>query len=690
MTLQAHPIRRVFARFFPRKYNHSQIQHQSEWNLLTSDQKKDLAFRYLAQGELALLHGNLNALSHFEAASNLGNENPQIWYRQGLAFFEYGSEEGKEKALLLASKYFKYATHINPHFFEAWVAWGNTLLQLGRFHDEHHFHLEAKNKYQKALELAANQPLGVLAEVYWDYGIAWSEIAKNSGEALDVKLAIEAFRISLKLQPKPSFEFFNDCGKAYLEMGLLINDTRLYFQAIYYLHRATENAPHYFDGWVTLAEAYSQLYINTMDERYIVKASHAFQTAVKISPRVVDVWLSWAQILAESGRLNGDVKLLRQSIEKCARAATLDSKDPLIIAQWVESLSMLGAATSRLDLLIEAEQKILKATDAYPDDPDLWHAYGVCLISFGRYYDDPDYYEMAIEKLQYGLSIDRTTPEHWHTLGHVHKLYADLTNHEDLLERANRFFSRAMDLKPSCPSILFDAACALLQFSEAVDDLPTLQKSISHFETLLQNHKEVILQHPEWLFEYACALEWLADFSAEEVHLNRAVEIFSHVLLIDPDYPNIHLRIAHCYVEIGHHTSEAEFYKKAISFYRLALRQDEENDQIWLDWGLCLIHLAHHTLDNDFMNQLYWDAEQKIIRAGQLGNASAYYNLACLYSILGRTHEAMELIRKSLSARALPSIDEMLDDEWLDNLRDTESFAQFLNALEAKLQAREQ
>ena len=36
------------------------------------------------------------------------------------------------------------------------------------------------------------------------------------------------------------------------------------------------------------------------------------------------------------------------------------------------------------------------------------------------------------------------------------------------------------------------------------------------------------------------------------------------------------------------------------------------------------------------------------------------------------------------------SIDEMLDDEWLDNLRDTDSFAQFLNALEAKLQAREQ
>jgi tetratricopeptide (TPR) repeat protein len=661
-----------------------------QWDLLSDEQRKALALDYLSQAEHALLQGKLSALPLFEAASKLDGENPQIWYRQGLAFFEYSSEEGKEKALPLASKSFKYATQIDPQFFDAWVAWGNTLLQLGRFHHEHHFYLEAKEKYQKALHLTSAHTPEVLSELYWDYGIVWSEIAKHSGEAVDVKLAIEALQSSLKLQPQPSPEFLHDCGKAYLEIGLLINDARLHLQAVHYLTQATESAPQYFEGWLSLAEAYSQLYINTMDERLVPKASQAFQKAALLVPGSVDVWLSWAQILGESGRLNGDVKLLRQSAEKCARAATLDSEDPPIIAQWVESLSLLGAASNRLDLLIEAEQKILKATDAYPDDPDLWHAYGICLISFGRYYEDPDYYEMAIDKLQYGLSIDRTTAEHWHTLGLIHKCYAELTQHEDLLERANRFFAKAMDLKPSCPALLFDAARSLFHFSEITSDLPALQKAIVHFELLLQNHKGVLLQHPEWLFEYASALEWLSDFSAEEKTLNRAVEIFSHVLLIDPDYPHIHQRIANCCLEMGHHTSESEFYKKAIGFYRLALRQDEENDQLWLDWGLCLIHLAHHTLDVDFMNQLYWDAEQKISRAGQLGNPAAYYNLACLYSILGHTEEAMQFINKSLAARALPPIEEMLEDEWLDNLRDTPHFAQFLNALEAKLQAREQ
>jgi tetratricopeptide (TPR) repeat protein len=342
--------------------------------------------------------------------------------------------------------------------------------------------------------------------------------------------------------------------------------------------------------------------------------------------------------------------------------------------------------TTRLDLIVEAEHKIIKATDHYPDDPYLWHAYGVCLIAFGKYYEDADYYEMAIEKLQYGLSIDRSDPELWHTLGCVHMHYAELTNDEELLERAHRFLSRAMDLKPACPSLLFDTACCLLEFSETLDDQPSLEQAKILFEILLQNHKDTLLYHPKWLYKYACALEWYGNFTDEEAHLIRAIEIFSHVLLIEPDFPEIHYRMALSYVQLGHITNEAEYYRRAIHFYRLAIRENEENDQAWLDWGICLIHLAHHTFDTDFMNQLYMDAEIKITQAGTLGNVGAYYNLACLYSIVGRTYESMELIQKALFSRSLPSLEELLEDDWLENLRSTSAFVQFFNDLEAKLQ----
>lgn len=686
MAVQTHPLRRLFTRFFPRKITSSLPKEKIEAEALTPQQKKELAERYLNQGELQLLQGNLNALSLFEAASALDGDHYATWYRQGLAFFEYGSEEGKEKSLLLAGKYFKMALQLNPGCFDAWVAWGNALLQLGRFYQEHHFHMEARDKYQRALELSIGQPQQILAELWWDYGIVWSEIAQHSGEALDTRIAIEAFQNAMKLQANPSSEFWNDCGKAYLEMGLLINDDRLYFQSIDYLQKAILQTPHYFDGWMSLAEAQSQLYINTLDERFATKATDAYATASKLAPQDPQVWLGWGQLLGESGRLNKDPKKLHSSIEKCARAATLDPEDPLAVSQWVESLSVLGSITSRLDFLIEAEHKILKATEQFPDDPDLWYAYGICLIGFAHYYADPDYCEMAIEKLQYGLSIDRTDAEIWHALGIAHKLYADLTEDIDLIERANRFLARAMDLKPSYPALVFDTACVLLHLSEAKEDLAPLQESIALFESLLQKQKEALLGHPEWLYQYASAMEWLGAFSDDDAPFARAIEVFSHLLLIDPDFPRIHAQIAHCYVQLGHISAESDFYKRAIHFFRLAVRQDEENEQIWLDWGLCLIDLAHLTIDADLMSQLYLDAEQKISRAGHLGSSSAHYTLACLYSLLGRLSESMELIVKALETRSLPHIEQLNEDEWLFNLRQTEGFARFIAALEAKLQ----
>jgi tetratricopeptide (TPR) repeat protein len=146
-----------------------------------------------------------------------------------------------------------------------------------------------------------------------------------------------------------------------------------------------------------------------------------------------------------------------------------------------------------------------------------------------------------------------------------------------------------------------------------------------------------------------------------------------------------------CYLELGHVCLDPEYYKKAIHFFRLASRIDEENDQIWLDWGICLIYLAQHTIDPDFRDHYYWDAEQKISKSGQFGNPYAYYNISCLYSLLGRTAEAMLFIQKALSAKSLPTLDEMANDEWLDNLRDTKPFTQFFAALEAKLhQVREE
>ena len=637
-------LRRVFHRFFPKKARLAFTFDSKSWDHLNFDQKKDLALQVQLQGEFALLQGNLSALSLFESASLLSPNDPSIIYRQGLAFFEYGSEDGKEKALLLAAKYFKMATQFNDLFFDAWVAWGNVLLQLGRFHEEHHFLLEARDKYKKALEIHAKhpQPNEIVGELYWDSGIVWMELANYSGEAVDYHLAVQAFQTSLDYYPNPVAEFWNDFGNAYLQLGLLINDPRYFLQAVKYLQKSILDSPNYFDGWFSLAETYSQLYLTTLDERYSSKASDCYTRSVVISPKDSVTWLAWAQLLGELGKNNKNTKTLLSSIEKCARSFAIESNNTEAMAQWVESLSWLGIYSNRLDLIIEAERKIIKATDQYPDDFDLWYSYGICQMAFARYFEDADYIDLAIEKLQFGLSLDRTNAEIWHALGFANKYLAELTDEEVMVERAVRFLSKAMELKTGCPALIFDTACAYLHYSEALDNLEALETSLSLFESLLQNHRTVLLNHPEWLFQYGCALDWLGEYTSEEKDFARAIETFSHILLIDPDFPKIHLQMAQTYVQMGHAGLETEYYKRALYHFKLSQYQDDENETLWLEWGLCLINLAHHTIDSDLMEELYVDAEQKLIQAGILGNAMAHYHLACLYSILGRTQEAME------------------------------------------------
>ena len=144
----------------------------------------DLSLSFLIQGEMSLLKGDLLAgLNHFDSASKCAPPTAQLFYRQGLSLFEYGSEEGREKALLLANKKFKHALNMDPKFFEGWQAWGNTLCLLGKTYNEHHYFLEAADKYRKAIELATSEDPSTLANIYWDYGIVLGRIAEHSGEA---------------------------------------------------------------------------------------------------------------------------------------------------------------------------------------------------------------------------------------------------------------------------------------------------------------------------------------------------------------------------------------------------------------------------------------------------------------------------------------------------------------------------
>ncbi len=649
----------------------------------------DIASSLLTQGETALLKGDLKkGLECFDSALKLDSANPKIFFAQGLSLFEFGSEEGREKALPIASKKFKAATSLDPNYFDAWQAWGSLLCTLGINSEEHHYFKEAKEKLNKAVSLSENQGRDVLSELYWDLGTVFTHLAEHSGEALDWHQAIQAFHLTNSFEANLPAEFWNDFGYACLKFASHINDHRLYLKAVHYLKTATSLDAASFESWTLLADAMQKLYVHTHDEDYFSQANDCFVSASQIEPQNGEMWLNWAKFLCDSAKRTANVKRLRLCIEKCHHAYALESEDPMILAIWGEALALLGNYTDRLDLIYDAQNKISQAIEEEEGDPDIWYSFGICMQAFGHYFDDSDYYYQAIEKFQAGLSIDRTCYRHWHAIGWTYSLLGDLENEPDNLELSLRFFQKAVDLHSST-YFLFDYAAALSKLGEMTHEQNWLEQASTQFERLLSLHKNAIYLHPDWLFQYACTLDSLGDFHEEEYYYQRAIEILTHVLIIDPDFHLVHHRLGLTLSHLGELNADPDQFYRAIHHYRLSLKNDEENDAVLLDWATALINLATHSHDSSDSDQFFKAAEYKIQLAMGLGNQQGYYYLACLCSLQGECEKGMQCLEKARATGALPPLDEVLQDEWLDNIRSTGEFQEFLAKIEERSNYRE-
>lgn len=642
------------------------------------------AEHFTSQGELRLLHDDPAGIDLFEAACRLDNNNPDLLYRQGLALFEYGSEEGKEKNLRLASQKFKALTRLDPSHLQAWQAWGDLLSCQALLTKQHHFFLQARDKFEKALTLLETSHVSstCASELYGHLGFIFLHLAKNSGEACDYQQSIDFFQKASAESQAFSEEFWISFGEACRSLGTCINDIRLVIKSLHCFKHAVSISVSCFQAWRCMAETLHMLYEKTHDDDHYAQANDCYAAAAQLRPDLASLWLDWSVFLYEAGRRVQDVKRLRLALEKCEKAAACNRTDPSILATWGEILALLGELTERIDLLHEAHNKVAEASSLAPHDPRVWHAHGLCLQSFGHYFQDSDYYYQAIEKCQTGLSIDRTCHALWYTIACTYLMVGTIEQDTESLQRSCRFFQRAIGLNPGNSTYIFDYALALSKCGELNQDPQLLEQAISHFEKALNMQKNAVYLHPEWLFYYACTLDLLGDSQEEPSLYSRAIEIFSHVLTIDPDFPMIHHRLGLAFSHMGELTNDLDYFQRALHCIRLAARKDEDNEQILLDWGITLINISQYTPDAAKADLSLRESEIKLTQAAKLGNLQAFYQLASLHSLLGNYEKAMRFIEKAEEFDALPSLDDLIQDDWLEGLRTTADFREFIYRLE--------
>ncbi|KAG6559031.1 Tetratricopeptide repeat [Candidatus Rhabdochlamydia oedothoracis] len=653
--------------------NQNHLQNLPEQSAATSLQ---------AKGELALLKKYFDkGLNYFNKALSLEPTNFKLYFSQGLSLFQFAQEKQQKKPLLLANKRLKTAAQLNPNHLDIWQAWSSVLSALGFTYKNPKYFLEAHEKTTQAIDLCPLQKIDTLADLYADLGSIFLHIASYSQEPNDLHNAIQAFENAVNLNKTLLTDVWRDFGLACYRFASFVNEARFYFKANQYFKNALSLEPESASLWHLLAQTFCQLYTQTHDEDHFIKANEYFASAAQRSPKSLDIWLNWSLFLCETGKNLSDVKKLRLCIEKCNEALNVDPDHFLTQAICAEALSLLGMNLERLDLIHEANEKMSQIIEQKEDSPDIWHCYGSCLQCLGTYFKDIDFYYQAIEKFQIGLSINRTYHRNWHAIAKIYTAIGDLEQDADILYSSFKFYKKALYLKKS-HFYLFDYAVALAKLGEMKHERCFLEKSIDLFEKALIIQKNAIFLYPEWLFHYACALDTLGDFFEEESYYLRSIEIFSQILMIDPNLYDVHHHLALALSHLGELTSAREYLYRAIHHYRLAVKQENENDTVLLDFALTLINLSQHLYDSAEIEQLYRDAEQKLFTASRLGNTQAYYHLACLYSLSNQIELSMRFLEKAVKADSLPPIEEMLQDDWLDNIRTTQNFHEFLSRLE--------
>ncbi len=634
----------------------------------------------LREGQKKLAQGDAEGIKLFSLAATLSPENHELFYEQGLALFRFAQDTGVKKTFLLANKHFKKAVGLNPELISAWAAWGKSLFILGQVFKEFHFFLEAKEKYLNAIKLMNGTTGLAPAQISWDFGQVLAHIAAHSNESSDLCEALEAHSAAAGYYEDLPVAFWEDFGEISLKLGEQINDVRLYLKAINCHKTAISKSKSHFKSWYLLAHALSQLYTLTHDEDHFCQANECFTSAAKLHPQNETIWYSWAQLLLESGIRISDTKRLHSCIEKCHRAHACKQNQQRVMETWAIALATLGCISDRLELIFEANNKVMEAIDQFSPTPYLLHAEGRVQFAFGKYYKDLDYYYLAIEKFQEGLSIDRSKDFLWYHLGHTYALLAEEENDPSLYERAGKFFIKAISL--SCNSLYYyEYACILTALAESGQNKGALEQALIRFEQAFNLQRNAVYLHPHWLYKYAMALDLMGDLADEDHFYIKAIEILKRVLTLDPDYPDIHYKIAYVYSHLGELVESVEIFERASSHYKIAYQSNEENELLILDWALSLINLSQITPDASLREQSLREAEYKLVQSAKLGNVEAYYHLACLYSLTVQLEKSIYFLEKAEAFDALPALDDVLSDDWLENLRNTEVFQAFISHL---------
>jgi tetratricopeptide (TPR) repeat protein len=521
----------------------------------------------------------------------------------------------------------------------------------------------------------------------WHWGTCWYNIGKFSGEAVDFHQAQEKYRVAAALGCETG-EFHNDYANSLVDLSCLIGRKDLLVEAAEHYSKTTTLNPKHYESWINLGCTYQRLYDLGGPYENFLKADECFEHATELKPDESLAWFRWAVLYSSLGKTTRDIERLYASLDKYEKADEHEPDCSPIALRWGEALMFYGAFTENLEILRAAEAKIIAAVNQSPEQAEAWFVYGTCLNEFGRYFNSEEYYQQAIEKFQYGLSLSPNNFHLHHGIALAHFAIGEINDDVAMIEKSVKFCSRAVELGgQNNPHFLSDWGVALMKLGEMTVDKVQIEAASEKFEQAIARRLESSQGEEveiEWLYNYGCAMDFLGDFHEDAVYYERAVQVLSHVVSLDPEYTHARYNLALALSHLGELNADVDTFNKAVDLFHELVQQDPEDEMAWNDYGLTLLNLAvliHDPVHSLEGHKLFEQAEAKLLQAVALGNIAAFYNLACCYALTGNPTASIHYLERAEQCDALPIAEDVLHDEWLDSLRNQPAYRQLISRL---------
>jgi len=117
-------------------------------------------------------------------------------------------------------------------------------------------------------------------------------------------------------------------------------------------------------------------------------------------------------------------------------------------------------------------------------------------------------------------------------------------------------------------------------------------------------------------------------------------------------------------------------YDLAIECYKKSIEINPDNYIIFINWASTLLLIAHF---KNNINSYKEEIESILQKAEAIKEGSGSYNLACLYSLLGQKDVALTWLKKDLEHGPTQTIEHILSDQDLNNIKSDSRFNELLD-----------